>query len=144
LPRRQFLDWLLGGSVGVWAAAVAAPLLQYLTPLQEAEHTSEIELSQGDKGRVANDGFAIVRFGQERVIVFQDASGQLRALSAKCTHEGCTVTYRSDEQIVWCACHNGRFDRDGLNIAGPPPRPLTPYKVVGKLAGKVLISPKEA
>jgi Rieske Fe-S protein len=35
-------------------------------------------------------------------------------------------------QRIWCACHNGYYDMNGRNIAGPPPRPLTEYKVVQK------------
>jgi Rieske Fe-S protein len=77
--------------------------------------------------------------GRERLIIFSPEEGRLQALSAKCTHEGCTVTYRQQEQIVWCACHNGRFDTEGLNISGPPPRPLKAYKVVGSLSGKVMV-----
>ncbi len=144
VSRRKFLDYLLAGSAGVWGAAVAAPLLQYLTPLQESGGATDVELTQAEKNKIANEGFAMVRVGRDRVIVFQDAKGTLRALSAKCTHEGCTVTYRGDEEIIWCACHNGRFDKDGLNISGPPPRPLKPFKVVGQLASKVLVMAGEA
>ena len=52
------------------------------------------------------------------------ASGELRAFSAICTHLNCTVQYRDDLGHIWCACHNGHYDLNGRNIAGPPPRPL--------------------
>ena len=38
------------------------------------------------------------------------------------------MQYRGDLQRVWCACHNGTYDLTGKNVAGPPPRPLTPLK----------------
>jgi Rieske Fe-S protein len=41
----------------------------------------------------------------------------------------CTVQFREDMGSLWCACHNGRFDLNGQNVAGPPPRPLEQYAV---------------
>jgi len=64
------------------------------------------------------------------VILLRLASGELRAFSATCTHLDCTVQYRSDQGVIWCACHNGKYDTNGRNIAGPPPRPLDQYRVV--------------
>jgi len=54
----------------------------------------------------------------------EDPQRRLRACEARCTHEGCTVQYVPGESVVWCACHNGRFDLDGRVLSGPPPRPL--------------------
>ena len=144
MTRRTFVNWLLGGGLIAWAAAVVIPILRYLTPLQETGDVSEVELSAGDRSKILSEGFAIVRFGPDRVIVLKDARGKLRGLSAKCTHEGCTVTYRSHDEIVWCACHNGRFDINGRIISGPVPRPLAEYKVLGNLTGKVIVMSKEA
>jgi Rieske Fe-S protein len=43
--------------------------------------------------------------------------------------------------VIWCACHNGKYDLNGRNISGPPPRPLDPYIV--KIKGEeVFISKK--
>lgn len=50
--------------------------------------------------------------------------GGLFALSATCTHLGCTVG-RSGEGLA-CPCHGSRFAADGTNLAGPAARPL-PY-----------------
>ena len=36
---------------------------------------------------------------------------------------------------IFCNCHNGVYDLNGRNIAGPPPRPLQVYKAV-KGSGK--------
>jgi Rieske Fe-S protein len=61
--------------------------------------------------------------------VLRTPAGELRAFWAVCTHLGCTVQYRPDLEHIWCACHNGHYDLNGINIAGPPPRPLTRYAV---------------
>ena len=37
--------------------------------------------------------------------------------------------YRDDIGHIWCACHNGHFDLNGRNIAGPPPEPLEAFDV---------------
>jgi Rieske Fe-S protein len=88
--------------------------------------------------------FTIVRSGNERIIVFEDGSQQIHALSAKCTHEGCTVQYVPGEAVVWCACHNGRFDLDGRVLSGPPPRPLPRYVVKREGEGNVSVAPEKA
>jgi Rieske Fe-S protein len=69
--------------------------------------------------------------------------GEFHAFSAVCTHLGCTVQYRPDLGVIWCACHSGRFDLNGINIAGPPPRPLVPLNVNIR-DGQVFVSREEA
>ncbi|RCK77566.1 MAG: Ubiquinol-cytochrome C reductase iron-sulfur subunit [Ignavibacteriae bacterium] len=56
--------------------------------------------------------------------------GDFRAFDATCTHLDCTVQYKKDMGVIWCACHNGKYDLNGRNISGPPPRPLIPFKVI--------------
>jgi rieske iron-sulfur protein len=57
------------------------------------------------------------------------------AYSAICTHTGCDVgTFLEDEQVLYCECHESKFDpRDNARVAdGPAPRnlPALPLKVV--------------
>ena len=138
--RRQLITALLGTSLTGWLATILYPVLRYLSPLQASGSADEIELGDKTKTDIAAAGFAIVALGAERVIVFNDAQAKLRALSARCTHEGCTVQYKADESIIWCACHNGRFALDGRVLSGPPPRPLLAYKTTGSLDSKVVVS----
>jgi Rieske Fe-S protein len=71
----------------------------------------------------------IFRFGSQPGILVRTPAGELRAFSAVCTHLSCIVQYRADIGHLWCACHNGHFDLNGKNIAGPPPKPLEQYVV---------------
>ena len=64
------------------------------------------------------------------MLLFRTMSGELRALTAKCTHLDCTVQYRAERSDIWCACHNGTYDLKGQNVSGPPPRPLAPLEVI--------------
>ncbi len=138
--RRDFLKYLLGGGILAWLAAVIYPILAYMKPPKQAE----VEVTSVKAGKVSSmekDSGAIVRFGNKPVILLRTAAGDFRAFSATCTHLDCTVQYRKDMGLIWCACHNGRYDLNGRNVAGPPPRPLDEYRVV--LQGdEILISKK--
>jgi Rieske Fe-S protein len=46
-----------------------------------------------------------------------------------CTHLDCNVTYLPDQRKFFCACHDGWYDEDGIQIAGPPPTPLRKLEV---------------
>jgi Rieske Fe-S protein len=58
-------------------------------------------------------------------VVYVDREGDaVRALSATCSHLGCTVRWDGAGGQFRCPCHGGTYDRSGAVIAGPPPRPL--------------------
>jgi thiosulfate dehydrogenase [quinone] large subunit len=62
-------------------------------------------------------------------IVIRDSGGNLKAFSAVCTHAGCTVGYESG--VIVCPCHGGEYSAEnGAVIAGPPPAPLAPKRVL--------------
>jgi Rieske Fe-S protein len=127
--KRDFLKYVLGTGFVAWVAAVAYPLVAYLKPPKQAEvEVSSVKV--GPLNGIGKDTGTIVRFGSKPVILLRTAAGELRAFSATCTHLDCTVQYRKDMGMIWCACHNGRYDLSGRNIAGPPPRPLDEYRVV--------------
>ena len=58
---------------------------------------------------------------EEKIFVVRSGS-VLRALSAVCTHLGCTVGRQ--EGGYHCPCHGSTFDAQGGNTGGPAPRPL--------------------
>jgi cytochrome b6-f complex iron-sulfur subunit len=127
--KRDFLKIVLGTGLLGWLASVVYPLVAYLKPpaLGEVEVTS---VKVGPLASIAKGSGTIVRFGNKPVLLLRTAEGDLRAFSATCTHLDCTVQYRQEMEVIWCACHNGRYDLNGRNISGPPPRPLAEYRVV--------------
>ena len=138
--KRDFLKYVLGGGLLAWAASVIYPLMAYLKPPRQAE----VEVNSVKAGKVSaieKDSGTIIRFGNKPVILLRTASGEFRAFSAVCTHLDCTVQYRKDLNVIWCACHNGKYDLNGKNIAGPPPRPLDEFRVVIQ-GDEVLVSKK--
>jgi cytochrome b6-f complex iron-sulfur subunit len=140
VSRRRWIDALLGTSFVAWAAAVVYPVLRYLTPLKDGGGANKVTLTDAQKTELGNNGFLIARLGSDRVLLLKDKDQKLRAMSAKCTHEGCTVQFVPADGIVWCACHNGKFAMDGRVISGPPPRPLAAFTVEGDLKGAVTVS----
>lgn len=74
---------------------------------------------------VPGEGGVIVR-GEKKIAAWRDESGELHAVSATCTHKGCTVTWNNAERTWDCPCHGSIFAADGSVIHGPARKPLQP------------------
>ena len=80
-----------------------------------------------------------VVLGKDRIVVTRPAADDLRAFSAVCTHQGCTVDAVADGTIQ-CPCHGSRFDATtGAVRHGPAARALPQVAVVVR-EGKVFAS----
>ena len=126
--RRDFLNYVLGFGFLGWLLAVLYPIYSYLKPPK----APEVDVSNLKLGKVEDfpkDSGKIFKMGSQPGLLIRLQDGKFRAFSAVCTHLSCTVQYKPDEKIIWCACHNGKYDLNGKNISGPPPAPLTPYNV---------------
>ena len=128
LSRRSLLNWLLGTTLGATLGAALYPVFRFVIPPEVAEAPVNRVLAAKLSELPLNSG-KIFRFGARPGIVLRTSDGAVRAFSAVCTHLNCTVQYRPDLQHIWCACHNGHYDLQGKNVAGPPPRPLESYRV---------------
>jgi Rieske Fe-S protein len=142
--RRSTLDLLLRLGVIGWLGSVFYPVIRYLTPLPLSGPTGPVRLTRAEVAKLEHEKFIIVPVGHSRILVLEDSGGELHALDAKCTHEGCTVRYRPGDAIIWCACHNGRFDLRGRVLAGPPPRPLAQHAVQRDREGGIMVSVAKA
>ncbi len=126
--KRDFLKIFIWSGITAWLAAILYPILSYLRPpkLAGAEVKSVMVMKAGE---LKNNQAKLFRFGETPGILVRTNAGELRAFKATCTHLDCTVQYKEDIQMFWCACHNGKYDTSGRNVSGPPPAPLTPYVV---------------
>lgn len=127
--KRHFLKVILSGGVLALAGSILYPIFAYLKPPKQGE-VEVSSVSAGKLSEIANDTGRIVKFGTKPVILIRTQDGTLKAFSATCTHLDCTVQYRKDFGLIWCACHNGKYNLNGRNVSGPPPRPLEEYRVV--------------
>lgn len=140
--RRRFINWFLGTTAGAFLISVLYPVARYLIPPKVEESTARTVALAVKPEDVAPNSGQIFRFGSQPGILVRTPSGDLRAFSAICTHLACIVQYRSDLTHIWCACHNGHYDLNGKNIAGPPPRPLEEYAV--NVRGNQIVVSKKA
>ncbi len=90
-----------------------------------------IRLSKEQSSRLlAGEGSLLVGASDSdrKILVVHLADGRLFAVSAICTHMGCTVGYKQGADHIVCACHGSEFGFDGSNIKGPAKRPLKHYE----------------
>jgi cytochrome b6-f complex iron-sulfur subunit len=128
--RRGILSWFLGTSLSALFAAIAYPVVRFISPTELPEATTNrIEAGPTNDPELIDKGYKIVRFGAEPVILVRAAQGDLRAFSATCTHLDCIVEFQPKMKRIWCNCHNGEYDLNGQVVAGPPPKPLRRYEV---------------
>lgn len=128
--RRRFINWFFGTSFGALLISVVYPIARYVSPPRIPEPgTAQTEAGATDDPAFREKGFKIVRFGADPVIVVRVAEDDYRAFTATCTHLDCIVGYQKERNRLWCNCHGGAYDLTGRNIAGPPPRPLSAFKV---------------
>ena len=128
VPRRRFVEALLGTGFLATAVAFIYPVLRYLVPPKTSDLGSDAVVA-GKVGELKPNSGKTFRFGSRPGLLIRTADGGYRAMSATCTHLSCTVQYRDDLREVWCACHNGKYNLDGRNVSGPPPRPLEAFDV---------------
>jgi cytochrome b6-f complex iron-sulfur subunit len=126
--RRRLMEILLGGGLIASVISFVYPVLRYLVPPPVADLGGD-EVVACKKGDLKPNSSKIFRFGNRPAVLLLTAEGEYHALSATCTHLSCTVQYRNDLHQIWCACHNGLYDLNGRNVAGPPPRPLEVFQV---------------
>lgn len=143
--RRGFLEILLGSSVLATLGAIIYPIGKYIVPPKIAEaKLSQLKLPFTKSDIEAEEKKAkYFKYGRSLGIIFITQTGELKALAATCTHLDCTVQHRPDLGIIWCSCHNGRYDHNGGNISGPPPRPLATY-IVKEDGENILVSKEDS
>jgi len=65
-------------------------------------------------------------FDKQELVVTQPTSGEFKAFSAVCPHQGCIVAQIDNKKII-CPCHASMFDlATGAVLSGPAQTGLTP------------------
>ena len=128
--RRGFLNWFLGTTAGALFAAVLFPVMRFISPPEVPEaSTNQVEAGPTNDPELLEQGFKIIRFGADPVILVRLSETEFRAFAGTCTHLDCIVEYHRDKNRIWCNCHNGEYNLQGQVVAGPPPKPLEPFEV---------------
>jgi cytochrome b6-f complex iron-sulfur subunit len=138
-PKPDRRDFLLKLGTGAGVAAIVAQTgasLRSLVPNVSYDAPTTVKVGPPDE---FPDGLKFLP--DERLFVFREGR-TFHAISAVCTHLGCTVRAEAMSQPAQatvgglstrlthhfsCPCHGSRYNGDGANVSGPAPRPLAWY-----------------
>lgn len=134
--RRSFMKrlWLILGIVAV--TEILWFIASLLKPSRES-HKSRAAATLREIGTV--DEFPMNSVTPDRVnrlYIVRENDGGFLALSLICPHLGCSVMWNEEKQQFDCPCHSSAFDRRGLVLNSPAPRPMDYLPVIieeGKL-----------
>ena len=128
--RRDFILRLGTGAGVVALAGQAVASLRSLAPNVSYDAPTTVKLGPPNE---LPDGLKY--FPDVRLFVFRQGN-TFHAVSAVCTHLGCTVRAealpRQEEghtHRFLCPCHGSVYEGDGTNVSGPAPRPLSWYRL---------------
>lgn len=120
--RRRFLNGLVGGWLGALGASLLYPVLKFV--FRPTPEPDQVLLPLVDFGNLQDGEVKTFAWGSKPGLLKKSAAGELVAFVGVCTHLDCNVVYLPDQKKFFCACHDGWYDDDGINIGGPPPKPL--------------------
>lgn len=131
VTRRSFLSIASLGSFFAAALTAVAGMLRLPKPAVLPGPVRRFKIGFPEQFAMGSE----TRLEAENMFVFRDAEG-LYAISATCTHLGCTVA-RAPSGFE-CPCHGSKFSDRGDVSAGPAPRAL-PWLQVGRAADGQLV-----
>jgi len=135
-PRVSRRSWLSLASMGSFFAALGtalAGILRLPNPAVLPGPARRFKLGSPDEFPVGSDTV----FADQGLVLFRDNEG-FYAVSAICTHLGCTVG-RSKDGFA-CPCHGSRFDNAGKVVAGPAPRALPWLELARAADGHLIVN----
>jgi len=138
--RRQFLNGILGGWLGAFLASLLYPVVKFIFP--PYREPDEVVLSFADFRDMPPNSVKNFAWGSKLGLIKKKDDGTYIAFVGVCTHLDCNVTYLPEQRKFFCACHDGWYDENGVNIGGPPPSPLRQLTLI--IAGEDLIVKKES
>lgn len=127
ISRRDLLVKLGWGGIIAFLSGSCAATLKFFFPRVLFEAPSKFSVGRPEDyvlGKV-DTSFK----DSHRISIVREEDGMLFCLSMVCTHLGCTANWKPIEGIFHCPCHGSKFDRGGINFAGPAPRPLDRFKI---------------
>lgn len=77
---------------------------------------------------------------KSRKIFIIREGNSFKAISVICQHLGCAVHWTKEKNIFECPCHGSKYYKNGVNFAGPAPRPLYHFEVSLSDEGKLVVN----
>lgn len=123
--RRAFLE---GAAATVGAALIAGCASGSSAPPLAKENAQGFTIA-GTQLPASGEALAFMFPGNKPGLLYRSKDGQSGAVSAVCTHLGCTVEWTDGApQVAFaCPCHQSKFDLNGKTLGGPAKAPLAHY-----------------
>lgn len=125
MDRKEFLKWSGAAVCGM------SFLSTFIAACNKSDNTAQpaagftLDLTAAENAALQGVGGSV---NKNNINIVHTASGYV-AVSAVCTHQGCTVGYLASSSQFRCPCHGGMFDINGNVLSGPPPSALKKYTV---------------
>jgi cytochrome b6-f complex iron-sulfur subunit len=119
IGRRQFFVRMGLGSMGIAAAGTAVFGYQFLSPNVLYEPSPIVNMGRPESYQPDSVTLDV----DARIYIIHGKEG-FYSLSAVCTHLGCLTAWKPEIDTIACPCHGSKFNKDGVKIAGPAPKPL--------------------
>ncbi|MEP7234233.1 MAG: Rieske (2Fe-2S) protein [Ignavibacteriota bacterium] len=132
LKRRGILKGLVVGTAAVITTPIVYVMARFLGYVRKAGN-GQTSATVAFSDLTAESPSKLIQIDDEPIIVVREGDDSIRAFTATCTHLGCTVSFRPQQQDFYCKCHQGRYDLNGINVPGTRPKtPLTELTVIDK------------
>jgi cytochrome b6-f complex iron-sulfur subunit len=131
---RKGVFWACWGTFLGFVGMLGASVIRYSYPRIVFEPSSIFKIGKPEDYKA---GSVSLIYGRG-VFVVREEKG-FYGLSAKCTHLGCQPIWYEDQQVFKCPCHGARFYKDGINFAGPAPKPLERFHLSLSPDGRILV-----
>jgi len=138
ISRRLFLRFIGWGSLFVTFGIAIESGLRFLYPHVLFEKPSIFKIGSLDEFKT-DESRIYENWKEEHSVWVVKEGNRLYAIHARCTHLGCTPNYFPDEGIFKCPCHGSQFRSNGVNFAGPAPRPLDRFHISIDDDGSIII-----
>ncbi len=137
VPRRSVLARIAAAAGLAGIGAQTGIVVRSLVPNVTYDPPTTVKVGRPESFA---DGLTFVP--DRRVFIVRDGKA-FRAVSAVCTHLGCTVRPEAIEEAdpsdperrrlqvytFACPCHGSRYRADGTRVSGPAPGPLAAYRL---------------
>ncbi|MEI7982571.1 MAG: Rieske 2Fe-2S domain-containing protein [Bacteroidota bacterium] len=130
VSRRDFLIGIAWKGLGIVAAVEAVGIITaYFFSGKNRNNSSPKQLLEA--GPVGSFGLNTVSaFTGGRFFLARQPDGGFIALSLRCTHLGCAVSWEEKRKRFICPCHSSAFDISGEVLNPPAARALSYYPVL--------------
>jgi len=142
VERRDFVNIVLVGLGSLMGLIIGIPAIAYLLSPAVKVQEEEAWIPLGPLDSYPIDSPTLFPYTRTKVNGWEktvnsfgayvwrygEGESEVSVYSNMCTHLSCRVTWQEDRTIYFCPCHDGRFNKEGEVVAGPPPEPLYEFE----------------